>query len=901
MRLDMFGKVHKMWRNPRLAGSKQGRVRLSSVIAVIIGALISLGARADSAALTILHSFGPTASSSVGAYPYGNLILASDGKFYGTGYSGGAHNNGTVYSLSAGGALTVVYNFGSNVSDGQYPRAGLVQASDGNLYGTTLEGGAGGSGTVFKLNPATGVLTTLYAFGTFYQDGIGPNSALVQGNDGYLYGTTQAGGANGSGTVYKISVAGTLTSLYSFGTVSGDGSVPTVGLVQGSDGNLYGATEQGGAHSKGTLFSITLAGVLKTLYSFGSNASDGATPRAGLIQASDGNYYGTTEFGGANGAGTVYEWTSAGMETVLYSFGASASDGAFPRAALVQGSDGNFYGTTQAGGTKNLGTVYAIASGITQTLTAGSTYTMPANTSVLVPSGTTVASPGSSTVTINGSGNTINTQAGAVVTVPASATGAANNTVTTGQAVAGSESILHNFGTVTDSNGANTDGVNPQVALVQGANGNFYGSTLNGGTYSTGSIFSITPAVAGQQSTLSTLQAFGSTGSPDGSNPSAGLLPGSNGNYYGTTQAGGLNSLGTVYSLTPAGALTTLYTFGTIGSDGGNPAAALVQGSDGNFYGTTLNGGDNGYGTVFQLTPAGVLTTLHSFGNTISEGSTPEGRLAVGKGGNFYGTTVGGGANFLGTIFRITPAGVLTTLYSFGTVATDGSNPAAGLVVASDGSFYGTTFSGGSGGKGTVFNITPSGSLTTLFGFSSSDGANPAAALLLSSDGTLYGTTVNGGANGQGAIFKVSATGSPSTLYSFGSVTSDGANPNAKLLLGSDGNLYGTTKAGGAYAKGTAFQITTDGKLTVLYSFGGTTTDGASPVAGLTEGAAGTFYGTTYSGGTNGTGTTFQLTVNQGGGSGGGAMFISPLLFLFYIGKRLRQGSGRRAARILRR
>ncbi len=817
----MFEKVHKMWRNQRLGSGNQGRRRIVGLIASLFGALIALNAHADSGAVTILHSFGSSASSSVGAYPYGNLLLASDGNFYGTGYSGGAHNQGTLYSLSPGGALTVVYNFGSNVTDGQFPRAGLVQGSDSNLYGTTLEGGAGGSGTVFKFNPQTHALTTLYAFGSAFQDGIAPNSALVQGGDGYLYGTTQAGGANSNGTVFKISIAGTLTTLYSFGAVAGDGSVPTVGLVQGNDGNLYGATEQGGANSKGTLFSITLAGVLKTLYSFGSSATDGATPRAGLIQAKDGNYYGTTEFGGANAEGAVYQLTPAGAVTVFHSFGTGAKDGTFPRGGLVQGSDGNFYGTTQAGGKVNLGTVYSITP-------------------------------------------------------------------------AGSESVLHDFGTVTAADGSNTDGVNPQVALVQGADGNFYGTTLNGGTFSTGTIFSVTPAIAGQQSTLNTLRAFGGTGSPDGGNPSASLLLGSDGNYYGTSQAGGANSLGTLYSINPSGALTTLHTFGATTSDGGNPAAALVQGSDGKFYGTTLNGGDNGYGTVFQYTPGGELITLHSFGNTVTEGSNPEGPLVLGKDGNFYGTTVGGGANFLGTVFRITPAGVITTLHSFGTVATDGSNPAAGLVVATDGSFYGTTYSGGISGKGTVFNITPSGALTTLFSFSTSDGANPAAALLLANDGTLYGTTESGGANGLGAIFKISAAGSPSTIYSFGGSTSDGATPDSTLLMGGDGNLYGTTRSGGAHAKGTVFEITTGGTLTVLYSFGNSTADGVGPIAGLAGGTGGSFYGTTYSGGVNGTGTVFKLVVTTpGGGSGGGAMFISPLLFLLYL-TRLASGQWKR-------
>jgi uncharacterized repeat protein (TIGR03803 family) len=234
------------------------------------------------------------------------------------------------------------------------------------------------------------------------------------------------------------------------------------------------------------------------------------------------------------------------------------------------------------------------------------------------------------------------------------------------------------------------------------------------------------------------------------------LVQGSDGNFYGTTQVGGTNGSGTVFKITPSGALTTLHSFD--GADGSNPAAVLMQASDGNLYGTTEAGGANGnYGTVFKITPAGTLTTLHSFGG--ADGWEPAAGLVQASDGNFYGTTYIGGANGnYGTVFKITPTGTLTTLYSFCSQSgcADGALPRAGLVQASDGDFYGTTaFGGANYYEGTVFKITPNGTLTTLHSFDGADGGDPNA-LVQASDGNFYGTTVLGGANGDnGTVFRL--------------------------------------------------------------------------------------------------------------------------------------------------
>jgi uncharacterized repeat protein (TIGR03803 family) len=334
------------------------------------------------------------------------------------------------------------------------------------------------------------------------------------------------------------------------------------------------------------VFKISTNGVLTSLYSFANGTNYGANPSAALVQGSDGSFYGTTQNGGTNGGwwGTVFKISPTGAYASLYSF-TGGNDGGNPGAGLVQGSDGSFYGTTFGGGTNGgwWGTVFKI-------------------------------SP--------------------------------NGALTT----------LHLFGSVQDTNGVPLDGANPSAALVQDSDGSFYGTTSSGGT---------------------------------------------NGGY------------GSVFKISTNGALTTLYSF-TGTADGANPSAALVQGSDGSFYGTTDHQGTYYFGTVFKISANGVLTTLHAFtgGN---DGTGPNG-LVQGSDGSFYGTTE---YNFWGewwrgrgngTVFKISPTGAYASLYSF-TVYTngstvDGANPSAALVQGSDGNFYGTTEYGGVSGAGTVFRLT---------------------------------------------------------------------------------------------------------------------------------------------------------------------------------------------------
>jgi uncharacterized repeat protein (TIGR03803 family) len=362
--------------------------------------------------------------------------------------------------------------------------------------------------------------------------------------------------------------------------------------------------------------------------------------------------------------------------------------------------------------------------------------------------------------------------------------------------------------------------------------------------------------------TFTTLLSFDGT---DGANSAAGLVRATDGNFYGTTSEGGANSGGTVFRISPSGALTTIYSFcSKVGcTDGANPVAGLIQATDGNLYGTTENG------TVFKITLSGTLTTLGGTG-----GQDPLAALVQGKDGNFYGTTARGGANTCtlrtsyrvscGTVFKITPTGMVTTLASFSQA--NGYTPSSPLIQGKDGNFYGTTPDGGGTaepGFGTVFKITPTGTLTVLHSFNGTDGEKSLGALVQGADGNFYGTTSFGGANPNfgGTIFKITPTGTLTTLHSFGS--GDGSGASAALIQATDGNFYGTTSGFGMSNTGTVFKITPTGTLTTLHTFDGT--DGILPYSTLVEGTNKDLYGTTEFGASTacseGCGTVFSLSV----------------------------------------
>jgi uncharacterized repeat protein (TIGR03803 family) len=346
-----------------------------------------------------------------------------------------------------------------------------------------------------------------------------------------------------------------------------------------------------------------------------------------------------------------------------------------------------------------------------------------------------------------------------------------------------------------------------------------------------------------------------------------------NGNLIGAGGGGAYGS-GMIFEMTPDGTRKTLYSFcEESGCPDGSGPTGLVLGADGNFYGITFGGGAYGHGTVFKFAALTTLTTLHSFDNT--DGAPGAGGYLVQAGGNLYGTTENGGNlaqcydNGCGSIFEIAPSGTpFTTLYNLCSqpACADGAILFASLVLGTDGNFYGATWGGGPGNGGTVFKMTPTGTLTTLHSFCVTyypfcEGDNPIG-LVLGTDRNFYGTTAAGGNNSpMGTVFKITPTGTLTTIYNFCAKTgcTDGSSPREGLTLGSDGNFYGTTYYGGTYNDGTVFKLTPAGVLTTLHSFDGK--DGNYPLGPLFEAANGTLYGTTSAGGCNGGGTIFSLVV----------------------------------------
>ena len=391
-------------------------------------------------------------------------------------------------------------------------------------------------------------------------------------------------------------------------------------------------------------------------------------------------------------------------------------------------------------------------------------------------------------------------------------------------------------------------GRTPLADLVKGSDGNFYGTTSAGGTYTYGSVYKMTPAGA-----ITILKQFDYTN--DGAYPNGELIDGNDGYFYGMTSAGGNNTYGTIFKINSTGSFTVLKHFNIV-ADGSNPRGHLVLAADGNFYGMTYGGGANGAGTIFKMTPAGVYTTIHSFNKT-TEGGNSYSSLTLGKDGNLYGVNYGGGTYNYGTIFKCTTSGTFTVLHQVNGLV-DGASCQSDLIQATDGNFYGTCYNGGPNGSGTIFKVTPTGTFTVLRSLVwTTDGSNPLGSLYQNSDGFLYGTTSGAGANQAGVFFKISTAGAYTVLHAFAPAT-EGSTPKTALVKGNDGNLYGTTSAGGINTYGTIYKITIAGVLTPLAQFHGGAI-GNTPYESLIKGKDSAYYGTTSSGGAFGTGTIFKI------------------------------------------
>jgi len=380
----------------------------SLVLAFVVVSVIATSQVATAQTLTILYSFTGGAD---GSQPYSSLVMDSSGNLYGTTAVGGSTGNGVLFKVDTSGKETVLYNFQGG-TDGANPWAGLTRDSAGNFYGTTEAGGTDGFGTVFKLNKTGKKKTVLYNFTGQNNDGAYTFACLVQDAKGALYGTTYKGGSTGNGTVFKLSKTGKETVLYSFQGGS-DGENPYAGVIRDAAGNLYGVTFGAFGVGYGTVFKVTRAGKEKVLHVFSGGADGGYPYYGGVIIDNAGNLYGTTSFGGAHQYfGVVYKVSKSGKQTVLYSFTGGA-DGGQPNAGLVMDAAGNLYGTTVAGGANGHGTIFEVTR-------------------------------------------------------------------------KGKEKVLYSFE-------GGTDAAVPDANLILDASGNLYGSSIAGGAYGAGTVFKLTP------------------------------------------------------------------------------------------------------------------------------------------------------------------------------------------------------------------------------------------------------------------------------------------------------------------------------------------------------------------------------------------------------------------------
>jgi uncharacterized repeat protein (TIGR03803 family) len=659
----------------------------------------------------------------------------------------------------------------------------------------------------------------LRSFGNVSQSGGHPVSVLA-GPGGVLYGITAEGGLYGQGTVFRVNADGSdYAVLRAFGEDTNDAATPTA-LLEGRDGVLYGVTSAGGTNSSGVLFKVATDGSgYTTIYEFGSFFGDAATPVA-LIQGVDGDLYGTAEDGGTNGLGAAFSiGTDGSAYNILYNFGNNLfnfGDGTNP-TELTQGSDGALYGVAQSG-TNSAGVVFRLS-------TNGSTY-----------------------------------------------------------------AVIYSFG-------ESTNDASDPIAVAQSANGVLFGVAQDGGTNGLGAIFTLHTNGSG----YSLVYSFTGT-SGDGATPGAGLIRGQDGSWYGTTLGGGsdqhdgtvfrLNANGSGYEVIRRFTVITSVLYDTFSTDGQQPGQ-LAQATDGLLYGVTAYGGTTGQGaysgtgagTLFALaTNASYYAVVYDFSTNGADADFPVAGLVTGGDGALYGTSKFGGPAGQGSVFKINLDGSgYQFLYGFGTIPIDGLNPESGLSVGADGALYGTTSVGGyegGSGSGIVFKINPDGTGYTelhSFGFLLSGGLNgqldgqvPTAPPISGKDGNLYGTTSNGGNptdwGGFGVVYKLGTNGlGYSVLHFFSTNNLEGRSPQGGVIQGADGALYGTTPGGPAStgvgtAYGNVFRILTDGTgFQVLHTFTNGGAGGMSPYAGLIFGPDGLLYGTTRYGGSNNFGTIFKL------------------------------------------
>jgi uncharacterized repeat protein (TIGR03803 family) len=602
-----------------------------------------------------------------------------------------------------------------------------------------------------------------------------PIGRLVEGPDGSLYGMTFFGERYRGGTVFALRPSGTdhftTEIVHTFGSDFENGSNPWGSLILGRDGNLYGMTTRNPSipPGPGTVFRMTFTGELTTLHNF-SSGDGGHMPVWRLLEASDGNFYGCT-CGGTDS--TIFSITPTGTFTPLFRLFLVVPTvpywylGVCPVTELKEGPDGLLYGQATYGGPFN--------------------------------------------PVLNGGGTLFQFNPHA-------------------------PSYGDRFRMIRGFPGPG--GVQPVGGLVTGPGGDLYGSLNRGGALDNGAIFRMN--LTGETATVHEFQG------PEGARPYGGLFPAADGALYGTTMEGGFG-YGTLFKIDADGRFSLLHAF--TAAEGDTPVE-VMQARDGRFYGVTYFGGPAGAGTVYRWAPGGSVETLHTFN---LGPMVPLDGVIQAADGNLYGTATGS-AYSGSTVFKVGTGREISILHDFGV----GENlTPSGLLQASDGFLYGTTFTGGAQNLGTAFRVSTTGGYSLLHSFMGGAERHPEHAVIQGSDGFLYGTAVGTGA---GVVFRMDALGNVTIVYALeGTAAYQISGP---LVEGADGSLYGMTNQGGPSNFGTLFKVTTSGDFTILHLFAGD--DGRGPIGGLTKAADGRLYGVTGQGGAGGSGTLFRMEAGGG-------------------------------------
>lgn len=734
--------------------------------------------------LVILNSFYGTTTGDA-AIAKSGLIELSNGLMYGLSQIGGTNNFGTIYSYDKNTNIrTILHNFSGTTIDGKNPYGQLIQATNSLLYGLTNSGGLYDLGTLFSFDITSNTVTILHNFSGGTIDGSNPKGNVMQASDGNLYGTTNSGG-NGTygqwGVIFKYNPTTSQYSIVHNFNGGPDARACEGDLVEADNGKLYGLCPFGrtGCAGMGTIYSFDPnTNIESIVHCFGDITTDGTFPRYSMMKATNGLLYGVTLNGGGTGYnGVLFSFnTTSNTETVLYRFN-PLIEGSQPRNTPIEGTDGNIYLTLSQGGAFNGGSLFRY---------------------------------------------NISTSAG---------------------------TVLHVF---TTSN----DGGNGSGNLLQSINGLLYGTNSLGGLNNLGVMYSYDITPQNNNIIYSKLYSFsGTTMSPGFSEGD--LLESSDGNLYGLSVLGGLYNHGTIFKYEiPTNVVTILHNFsGT--TDGKYPHGSLLEATDGNLYGLTELGGVNDLGTIFKYDKTNSATTIvYSFSGTPIDGSTPFGDLIQATNGLLYGLTYSGGVLNLGTIFSYDiSTNTVQSKYHFSGGTNSGSQAKASLVQASNFLLYGTTTKGGPYNAGTIFlydiafNVT---NIVTYFSTFGSDGKTPKSTLIEGSDGLLYGTTHDGGvtySGGYGTLFSLNPTTTTKTTLAAFDGIGTGKYPHGKVLQGSDNLLYILLEQGGLYDRGAIFVYNTLSEGINIHSFSAITGDGIYPAGSLIQVNNDKFYGLTSRGG----------------------------------------------------